>query len=134
MNIMNLKPQELVILGELTKLAMEAQEAAKLIKESYNQAFGIGSREIHVYHTDRFGEYYGDAYLTIYGVWKYHDNWWGGRDWAVNCSADGIYKCYRAGYLKEIDSLYMIPENERQLAEVTFYFKDFIEKLKEKNK
>ena len=130
MQIMKMSAQELILVKVFAELAEEAFKAEKLIKEHFDSAFGIGKKEIHVYHTESFGEYSGDGYLTIDGVFKYHDNWWGGRDYEFSCDAEGIYRMLRSCYLREnkLDAL----ENEKfecQIDHINGYFCEFIEKL-----
>ena len=75
MNIMALSAQEIMLVDIFVGLAKEARAAEDLIKKHFDSAFGIGKCEIRVYHTESCGEYYGDGYLTVDGVFKYHDNW-----------------------------------------------------------
>lgn len=130
MEIMAMSAQEIVLIKVFAELAEEAFKAEQLIKEHFDSSFGLGKKEIHVYHTESFGEYYGDGHLTIDGVFKYHDNWWGGRDYQFSCDADGIYRMLRSCYLRKnkLDKL----ETERfdcQIEHIDGYFREFIEKL-----
>lgn len=72
------------------KFAKFADKAEKAIKENYKASFGIGNQEIQVY-----SEYNSDdhctAILTIQGLWKYHDEWWGGRNYELTCTAEDIF-------------------------------------------
>lgn len=130
MEIMNLSAQEIVLISVFADLAKEAFKASELIKKHFDSAFGIGKKEIHVYHTESFGEYYGDGYLTIDGVFKYHDNWWGGRDYQFACDADGIYRMLRSCYLRENNLEHLNNEKfECQIERVDGYFREFIEEL-----
>ena len=134
MEIMKMSAKEVVLISVFAQLAEEAFKAEKLIKEHFDSAFGLGKKEIHVYHTESFGEYYGDGYLTIDGVFKYHDNWWGGRNYEFSCDAEGIYRMLRSCYLKknQLDDL----ESERfecQIEHIDGYFREFIEKLTKDN-
>ena len=131
-SILNASVREMALLGELSKLAIEAIKAAEIVCEAYACAFGLGKNQIHVYHREAFGEYEGDAELSIEAMWHYHDNWAGGNDWYVECSDEGIYKCYRAELLKKNGMEHMLNQEERKLAEVAFYFRDFVDKAKEK--
>lgn len=132
MEIMKMSAKEIVLINTFAQLAEEAFEAEKLIKEHFDSAFGLGKKEIKVYHTESFGEYYGDGYLTIDGIFKYHDNWWGGRDYEFSCDAEGIYRMLRSCYLKknQLDAL----ETERfecQIEYIDGYFREFINELKD---
>ena len=126
MNILALSVSELSLFNELTKLAEEASHAVEVINANFSNAFGIGKKEIHVFSTESCGEYYGDGYLTIDGIFKYHDNWWGGRDWSVTCTPDGIYKMLRANLLCDTNRGNLIPPEERELGDVAHYFRMFI--------
>lgn len=135
MDIMCMSAKEIVLISTFTKLAEEAFKAEKLIKEHFSSSFGLGKKEIHVYHTESFGEYYGDGYLTIDGVFKYHDNWWGGRDYEFSCDAEGIYQMFRSCYLRnnDLDEL----ETKRfhcEIDGIDRYFRDFIKTLSKDNK
>lgn len=141
MDIMNLSAEELVLIDTLKKLAKEAIEASKLITEKFNSSFGIKKKEIHIFHTESFGkyyifntesfgQYYGDAFLTIDGIFKYHDNWWGGRDYSFSCDTSGIYKMLRSCYLKEIGLTHLDPEKfECNIENIDTYFRDFIKEI-----
>ena len=134
MDIMRMSAKEVVLVSVFAQLAEEAFKAEKLIKEHFDRAFGLGQKEIHVYHTESCGEYYGDGYLTIDSVFKYHDNWWGGRDYKFSCDAEGIYRMLRSCYLRknQLDAL----ETERfecQIEHIDGYFREFIEKLTKDN-
>ena len=124
------RPVDDQILAALADLAKEAFKASELIKKHFDSAFGIDKKEIHVYHTESFGEYYGDGYLTIDGVFKYHDNWWGGREYQFACDADGIYRMLRSCYLRENNLEHLNNEKfECQIERVDGYFREFIEEL-----
>lgn len=130
MEIMKMSAQEIVLVNVFAQLAEEAFKAEKLIKEHFDSAFGLDKKELHVYHTESFDEYYGDGYLTIDGVFKYHDNWWGGRKYEFPCDAEGIYRMLRSCYLRKnnLDKL----ETERfncQIEHIDGYFREFIEVL-----
>ena len=130
MDIMNLSAEELVLIDTLKELAKEAIEASKLIEEKFNSSFGIKQKEIHVYHTESFGEYYGDGFLTIDGIFKYHDNWWGGRDYSFSCDTSDIYKMLRSCYLKKIGITHLDPEKfECNIENIDTYFRDFIKEI-----
>ena len=131
-NILNASVYEMALLVELSKLASEAIQATEIISKAYSSAFGIGKTQIHVYHNEAFGEYEGDAELTISAEWHYHDNWGGRNDWYVTCTPEGIYKCYRAELLKKREMEHLLNLEERKLAEVAYYFRDFVAKTKEK--
>ena len=132
MNILALSVSELKLLSELTALAEEAVHAAEVVKENFGNAFGIGKKEIHVFSFESCGEYYGDGYLTIDGIFKYHDNWLGGRNWSVSCTPDEIYKMFRSDLLCTTCRSSMIPLEERELEEVAQYFRMFIKQTESK--
>ena len=131
MKLMSMSAQEIILFGALTELAKEAAEAEELIKKHFDCAFGIGKTQIEVYHTES-SEYYGDGYLTIDGVFKYHDNWWGGRDYEFRVDADGIYKMLRSCYLREKKLEHLDPEKFDTRIDMAHYFRDFINKLRTK--
>jgi len=133
MNILAMSVNELTLMSELTKLAEQATHAAEVINKNFSNTFGIGKKEVHVFHTENCGEYYGDGYLSIDGIFKYHDNWWGGRDWSVTCTPDGIYKMLRAELLCDTERRSLIPREEQELADVAHYFKMFIKETEQKN-
>jgi hypothetical protein len=127
MDMMSMTTSEILVFAELVTLAQEAQKAYKAIVEKFSTSFGVDNSEVHAFSTSSCGEYYGDGYININGQWMYHDNWGGGRDWTVDCSsAEGIYKCLRAKLLEERNLLSLIPEEERELAQVTRYFREFV--------
>lgn len=134
MSIMEMSAQEIILFESLVELAKEAKEAAELIQKYFSSGgFGIGKTEIHVYHTDSFGEYYGDGYLTIDGTFRYHDNWWGGRSFCFACDEDGIYKMLRSCYLRENNLEHLDAERfDWQIEHIDSYFREFIQSLKEK--
>ena len=131
-SILNISVYEMAILDKLIKVACEAIRAAEIIKNTYSNAFGIGKTKVHVYHTESFGEYYGDAELSIEGIWRYSDNWGGGNNWQVSITPEGIYKCLRAAVLKKHEMEDQLTQEERHLADVAYYFRDFVEKTTSK--
>lgn len=132
MDIMEMSAQELVLLADLVTLAEEAHASEKLINEHFSEAFGITKREIHVYHTESCGEYYGNGYLTIDGIFKYHDNWWGGRSYEFSCNAEGIYKMLRSCYLRDRNLAQLDPEKfDCEIQNINGYFRDFVKNLSE---
>lgn len=131
--IITMSAQELLLQKDLTKLAEEAAKASEIIEKSFSSSFGLGKTEISVFHVERFGEYSGDATLNINGTWHFTDNWGGGNSYEVSCSMNGIYKCYRAHYLKEKNLYGLVPENERHNADVAQEFRKFISELEEKS-
>lgn len=134
MNIMTMSAQEIILVSAFADLAKEAFKAEELIKKHFDSAFGIGKREVHVYHTESFGEYYGDGYLTIDGVFKYHDNWWGGRDYQFHADAEGIYRILRSCYLRRNNLEHLNPEKfDCQIEHIDSYFREFIKDLTKQN-
>lgn len=132
MKLMDLTANELRVLKHFTELAEEATTASEAISKKFSNSFGIGKSEIPVFHTESFGEYYGDATLTIDAIWKYSDNWGGGNHYEIPCTPNGIFKCYRAYYLKENNLAHLMRElspEERNLSEVAPYFRKFIEEI-----
>lgn len=127
LNIYEMKASEIRDLRKLFELADEAAEAATIIKQRYSSAFGIGCTEIDVYSVDNFGEYYGNASLSINGIWKYSDNWGGHNEWKLDCSSEEtIYRFFVEAYLKE-----KVSEHDDFLTPVR-YFRRFIEQEKKK--
>jgi len=127
--IMDMSPRDLMLLSDFAKLAEEATKAEATISEHFATAFGVGKQEIHVYHTEAHGEYYGDGYLHIDGTFRYSDNWWGGREWKVRCTADGIFKVYRSYYLESKGLEYLIPKTDKDLSNFASHFRNFIAQL-----
>lgn len=128
MDFMQLTAQEMVLFSTLVELAKEALEAEKVIKEHFKNSFGIENKNIHVYHTESCGEYYGDGYLNIDGTFFYQDNWWGGREYKFKCDADGIYRMLRSCHMRT-NNLKPDPEFKCEI-EIDTYFREFIEQIK----
>lgn len=113
-NIFNLSARDLHFLSDFLKLADEAAEAEKAIKERYKTAtFALNQQEIQVYMVSSFGEYEGEGYLSVNGRFRYHDNWWGGREWEIYLNEEQIYKVFKTHYLMEngYDS-FVFPEDK----------------------
>ena len=72
------------------RFAEFANKAEKAIKENYKEAFGIGNQEISVY-SESNSDNSCDATLTSQGLWKWHDEWWSGRNYEVNCTGEDIF-------------------------------------------
>ena len=133
MDIMTMSAQEIILVSTFADLAKEAFEAEQLIKEHFSCSFGIGKQEIEVYHTESFGEYYGDGYLTIDGIFTYRDNWWGGRSYQFRADAEGIYQMLRSCYLRKNNLEHLNPEKFNcQIEHIDGYFREFIENLRAK--
>lgn len=90
-------------LPELTKIAKFADKAEKAIK-NHSFKFGIGNSEVEVLNGNNYGEYYYSATLSIDGTWKYHDNWWGGRDFQMKCTGEEIFEAFKAQLLETEDN------------------------------
>ncbi len=73
------------------KFAEFADKAEKAIKENYKESFGIGNQEIPVYSASN-SDNSCEATLTSQGVWKWHDEWWGGRNYEVTCTGENIFE------------------------------------------
>ena len=132
-SILNQSAQELLLQKDFEKLAEEAAKASEIVEKHFSHSFGLGKTEIPAFHIERYGEYYGDPTLNINGIWHFTDNWGGGNSYEVSCSIEGIYKCYRAHYLKEKKLYDFIPEEERHNADVAQEFRKFISELEEKS-
>ena len=132
MNIMDFTAQDLILFEDFSRLAKEAEEDSKLILEKFQTGFGPGNTEIPVYHNEIFGEYYADAYLSIDGTFRYHDNWWGGRTCSFRCDQEGIFKMLRSCYLRRKKMSDLDPEKDviSEIEEMDIYFIDFIKRLK----
>ena len=132
MNLLNLSAIDLIVLKKFEELAEEAFKASEAVSKKFSNSFGIGKSEIPVFHTESFGEYYGDATLNIGAIWKYSDNWGGGNHYEIPCTPNGIFRCYRAHYLNENNLEHLIrelPPEERNLSEVAPYFRKFISEI-----
>lgn len=130
MDIMGMSAMEIRLIDVFVGLAKEAFEAEALIKKHFNSAFGIDRKVIHVYHRESCGEYCGDGYLSIDGVFRYYDNWWKGREYEFNVDADGIYKMLRSSYLRRNKMASMDSERfDCDIEHIDDYFRDFIKTL-----
>lgn len=76
----------------MVTIAEFADKAEKAIMENYSTSFGINNNEISVYSNSHCGEYYCNATLTSQGLWKFNDNWWGGRNYEILCTGEEIFK------------------------------------------
>ena len=133
MEIMKMSAQELIMIEKLVELSKEAIEASNLIKEQFKNSFGIENKEIHVFSTESFGEYYGDGYLTVDGIFKYHDNWWGGRDYSFSIAPDDIYHMFRSCYLRRNNLSHLDTEEFNcNIEHIDRYFRDFIKSISTK--
>jgi len=122
--IMQLTPEEVFAVVKLQELATEANEAAKLIKETY-RCFGIGEEEIEVYE-DRDG--YNHEYLTHSGLWKAR---YLHQTYDVYCTPEGIFECFKAEYFTQM-GVCNLSHQTRDLAEAARYFRSFINKTRAK--
>ena len=131
-DLMEMSAQEVAMLSTFAELAQEAMAAAKLIEERFGTGFGIGKKEIQVYQTESCGEYYGYGYLSIDAVFRYTDNWVGGREYSFSCDADGIYRMLRSSYLREhnLESMETEPF-DCKIEHIATYFREFVEGLKD---
>jgi hypothetical protein len=129
-NLMAMSAREVSMLSIFAELAQEAINAAQAIEAHFSTGFGIGNREIEVYQTESCGEYYGHGYLNVDGVFRYTDNWAGGREYSFNCDADGIYRMLRSCYLRDHKMQDMETEPfECQIEHIADYFREFIASL-----
>ena len=147
-SIMDFTVNDFMLFEAFGRLAKEADDAFDIITDAYTDCFGLGKKEVRVFtRTDT--DYDGVGYLTVEGMFKYHDNWWGGRDWTIDCSnPDGIFKVLKCAYIqvlrelhsrrgnntfvKELDS--MVPSNDRDLYMVAPYLRAWIQQVKEGQK
>ena len=133
MEIMKMSAQEVVLLEKLTELAKEAIKASELIKEHFKSSFGLDNQEVLVFSTQSFGEYYGNGYLTINGIFKYEDNWWGGRRYEFSVTPDGIYHMLRSCYLRRNNLSHLDTEEFNcEIEHIDGYFRDFVESISKK--
>ena len=124
----NLTVQELLEFEDLLKIAKEAEEARSVMKKAFSNAFGSEKSSIHVYHNTAFGEYFADAVLSKDFEWHFHDNWWNGRDWFIDCSsAEGIYKFLRGAYYAKINEA-----SSNSFETPATHFRQFISETKAK--
>ena len=143
--IMDFTVNDFMMFEDFGRLAKEAQDAYNLISRAYTDCFGLGKKEIKVI-TRMDSEYDGYGYLTVDGMFKYHDNWWGGRDWTVDCSGpDGIFKVFKYAYIDQLRELYsrngdngfvrelesMVPNHDSNLYMVAPYLRAWITQVKE---
>ena len=128
MDVMKMSSREIIFLRDFIKIAEEAVEAERVIKEFFGKkAFGIGEKEILVYQTESGGEYYGYGYLTANGKFRYEDNLWGGREYEFKVDAEGIYKMLRSCYLRKNNCEYFDPETFNcSIENIDSYFREFI--------
>ncbi|MBR3280675.1 MAG: hypothetical protein IKI57_02340 [Clostridia bacterium] len=142
--IMNLSVNDLLMLNDFQRIAKEAQNAYELIAKKYANSFGIGTKEIEVYERVET-EYSGYGVLTIDGVFKYHDNWWGGRDWEIKVSSpDGIFHIFRLQYLYNMLDVFrrngdentaktieeMVKGSDESITSVAYAINDWIKQIK----
>ena len=134
-----MKVEDFRKLEKFHELVHEALEAEKIIKEVYSPLVkNIVGDVLSVYHYEAYGEYYGDATLSASFLWAYHDNWWGGRDWYVPCTVDGIYELLRNAYLEENNQKIQMCKFIHRSTNTTIYdtaanhFRRFIEETRSK--
>lgn len=129
MNIMDLSAGELLLHKKFTELAEEAKKASETISESFPNLFCSEKSEITVFRTEA-RTYSGVATLNSDAIWKYSDNY--GNHYEVDCTPNGIFKCYRSRYLIENGLAFYLedrPKEEKYLSEVAPNFRKFIEKI-----
>ena len=114
--------KDYLMLPVMIKIADFADKAEKAIRTHYKKSFGIGNPEITVYssfHSENSCE----ATLSITGEWKWHDEWWGGRNYELMCSGEDIFK----HFVKLIESA----GNDNTMSCALFDFLYWMEKLLE---
>ena len=117
-------PDEVIIFAELQKLAVEAKEAAKLIRETYRY-FGIGEEKITVWK-----DYHNTEYLTYTGVWQAR---YLHQTYDVECSAEGIFECFKAEFLANYFKNEEFENQEiTEKAMICRYFRNFLRTTQEK--
>lgn len=88
--IMSMTPDEIIMVNGLLVVAREAKAVAEKIRDKFT--FKIGEDRIEVWADE-----YNHEYITHDGVWQarylHHD------EYDVMCSAEEIYKLFRAEYL-----------------------------------
>ena len=141
MDILKLSSREVRLLGKLCEIAEEAHEASILIQQKFQTKFGIGKREILVFSVNQFDEYYGNGYLSVDGIFRYEDNWWGGREWSTGIDEQSIFELYRAELLKQLDDLgevdyrmFTDSEEEISMACLAPHFREFVASLSKQGK
>ena len=127
----NLTACELLNLQKFMELAREAADAEKIISKVFSSSFGIGKDVISVYDYSSNNEYYGNATLSINNMWHYHDNWWGGRDWQIECSVEGIFNLFKNAYL--IQTKQPVEQNNQLDDTAAWHFRNFIKEITDKN-
>lgn len=132
MNIEHMSAQDFINLAKFLEIAKEAEEAENVIKKAFSSSFSIDSKEIEVYSVSQCGEYYGEATLSIDRIWHYQDNWWGGREWDVSCTIDGIFELLRDAYF--VETKQPVPKERELIDTPARYFRKFIEETKAKLK
>ncbi|MBQ9267740.1 MAG: hypothetical protein IJ217_05665 [Clostridia bacterium] len=115
--IMSLTTDELAIMPKLISLAKEAQDAAKLVRESIS--FKIGEERAEVYR-DRDGNNF--EYVTVQGVWQAR---YLHQKYDILCDAESIFKLYTHAYLYEVSKDMNLYEESL----IAGYFKSFIHRL-----
>lgn len=114
----NLTYRDYLLMPILTKIALFADAAEKAIAKHYEKAFGIGKPEIEVYsNSSTDNRCY--AMLSIDGVWKWHDEWGGGRNFSLKCTSEEIFKLYET-YIK---SGYKEPTADSALFDFLYWVK-----------
>ena len=82
-------------LPKLMEIAEFAEKAEKAI-QSQSFEFKLGNSEVEVLRGNDYGECFYEATLTIDGTWNYHDNWWGGRNYSLKCTGEGIFEAFKS--------------------------------------
>ena len=116
-------------LDKFHELSHEAIEAEKVIKDFYGSELEKNAF-ILVYEYEAFSEYNGYALLSDNWKWNYYDNWWGGRTWEIECTADGIFELLRNTYLAETSKEYY--EKYDLLKTPAEHFRRFVQETKAK--
>lgn len=128
--ITKLSAQEILLVQVLSELAAEAKAASEKIQKNFANSFGIGTTEIKVFQTSDCDEYYGYGYLSISQVFRYRDNWWGGREYLFKCDTEGIYQMFRSAYLRRSNLAELDPYPfDCKIENIDGYFRQFIQQL-----
>ncbi len=128
-DVMNLSARDLCLLADLTELAKMAHDYAERVKRM-DLTFKVGQNRVRVYEENAFDEYYGEGYITPSGLYSYHDNWWGGRNWELYLDEESIYKTLRAGDLLEKGRRDLVDPSEYDLEQFLPHLYNFLDSLK----
>lgn len=118
--VLQLAPEEVILLTELAEVAKEAKKAAEMLRNAYR--FKMGEKKITIWE-----DCYNAEYLTIDGVWQAR---YLHQTYDVNCNEKDIYNLFKYEYLYK--NKYSDDKMVAQQAEIAAYFRGFLNKTEKK--